>query len=80
MFKTLSGGRAKVTRFDRGAPAQEEFAAPDPALALQELLSGYRPVPHPELPRFFGGAVGFFSYDVVRLRRDGNSIVNMPRL
>src|SRR5947209_13436061 len=56
----VRGGRAKVTRFDRGAPAHEEFAAPDPARALQELLAGYRPVPHPELPRFFGGAVGFF--------------------
>jgi anthranilate synthase component 1 len=29
-------------------------------------LATFRPVPTPGLPRFFGGAVGFVSYDVVR--------------
>jgi anthranilate synthase component 1 len=61
----VRGGRATVTRFDQGG-AREEFDAPDPAQALQKVLGAYQPVPHPELPRFFGGAVGFFSYDVVR--------------
>src|SRR5690348_2278563 len=61
----VRGGRATVTHFDR-AGAREEFDAPDPAHALQQVLGAYKPVPHPELPRFFGGAVGFFSYDVVR--------------
>jgi len=62
----MRGGRARVTRFDGAAPSHEELPAPDPAQALKQLLDAYRPVPHPELPRFFGGAVGFFSYDVVR--------------
>jgi anthranilate synthase component 1 len=60
----VRGGRAKVTHFD--GRAQEEHAAPDPAQALAQLLQGFRPVSHPSLPRFWGGAVGFFSYDVVR--------------
>src|SRR3954471_6549298 len=60
----VRGGRARLTHFDRGGSI-DEFAAPAPAQALQKVLSAYQPVPHPELPRFFGGAVGFFAYDVV---------------
>ncbi len=33
---------------------------------LKQALSGYNPAPHPGLPPFTAGAVGFFSYDVVR--------------
>ncbi len=38
----------------------------DPIDALRNLLSRYKPVSDPELPRFHGGAVGYFSYDIVR--------------
>ena len=38
----------------------------DPILALRDLLSCYRPVSSEELPRFYGGAVGYFGYDMVR--------------
>jgi len=38
----------------------------NPIDALRDLLSRYKPVADPELPRFHGGAVGYFSYDVVR--------------
>ncbi len=38
----------------------------DPAAALGALLSPFRPATPPGLPRFFGGAVGYFAYDVVR--------------
>ena len=38
----------------------------DPLEAVKTVLSEYRPVPDPRLPRFFGGAVGFAGYDVVR--------------
>ncbi len=38
----------------------------DPLEVIQELLSSYKPVPDPSLPRFFGGAVGFMGYDIVR--------------
>jgi anthranilate synthase component I len=38
----------------------------DPLQALQAFLAQFHPVPHDSLPRFFGGAVGYASYDVVR--------------
>lgn len=38
----------------------------DPIDYLRQLLSRYRPVVSPDLPRFHGGAVGYFGYDVVR--------------
>ncbi len=37
----------------------------DPLEPQRELLSGYKVYTH-ELPRFFGGLLGYFSYDVVR--------------
>jgi anthranilate synthase component 1 len=39
----------------------------DPLDVARELLSVYKPVADPSLPPFFGGAVGYFGYDVVRL-------------
>ncbi|MGZ3595392.1 MAG: anthranilate synthase component I [Syntrophales bacterium] len=33
---------------------------------LKDLLNAYRPVPVDGLPRFYGGAVGFLGYDMVR--------------
>ncbi|MBU0575106.1 MAG: anthranilate synthase component I, partial [Proteobacteria bacterium] len=38
----------------------------DPLRILKELLGRYRPVPGEGLPRFFGGAVGFLGYEMVR--------------
>jgi anthranilate synthase component 1 len=38
----------------------------DPLKAVKDILSEYRPVPNPSLPRFYGGAVGFVGYDAVR--------------
>ena len=38
----------------------------DPLRLLKDLLSRYRPVHVEGLPRFFGGAVGFLGYDMVR--------------
>ena len=37
-----------------------------PLALLQSLLRRYRPVPVAGLPRFYGGAVGFLGYDMVR--------------
>lgn len=37
-----------------------------PLERFRELLAGYRPVETPGLPRFFGGAVGYLGYDMVR--------------
>lgn len=38
----------------------------DPLNAMRGLLGRYRPVATPGLPRFFGGAVGYLGYDMVR--------------
>ena len=38
----------------------------NPLERLRELMEEYRPVTVPGLPRFVGGAVGYFSYDMVR--------------
>jgi anthranilate synthase component I len=39
----------------------------DPLAEFDRLLSAHRPARIPGLPRFWGGAVGFFGFDVVRL-------------
>jgi len=44
----------------------------DPLRVLEGLLKNYHPVLHDSLPRFFGGAVGYVNYDVVR------SFENLP--
>ena len=38
----------------------------NPMAMLRELLARYRPVAVAGLPRFFGGAVGYLGYDIVR--------------
>lgn len=38
----------------------------DPFSEFKKFMAPYRPVELPELPRFFGGAVGYLGYDMVR--------------
>ena len=38
----------------------------DPLAELQRFVGAYVPVQLPDLPRFFGGAVGYLAYDMVR--------------
>jgi len=44
----------------------ERLTSDNPLTVLREMMRGYRPVQVEGLPRFFGGAVGFVSYDMVR--------------
>jgi anthranilate synthase component I len=53
--EVLRRGKKEVRAFQR-----------DPLDAIRDLLAEYRPVPDPNLPRFYGGAVGFLGFDVVR--------------
>jgi anthranilate synthase component 1 len=64
---TWRRGSGRIQHFESGRPTRvEERAAPDPAAVLDQLLAGYRPAAPEGLPRFFGGAVGYLGYDVVR--------------
>jgi len=54
-----------VTLAEHGK-AIRTFTAPDPLMALRDLLAGYRAISVAGLPRFFGGAVGYVAYDAVR--------------
>ncbi|NDY42516.1 anthranilate synthase component I [Dissulfurirhabdus thermomarina] len=45
---------------------RETRAADDPLEVLREIMGGFRPAPVPGLPRFYGGAVGYLGYDMVR--------------
>ncbi|MBN2187886.1 MAG: anthranilate synthase component I [Chitinispirillaceae bacterium] len=48
--------------------AGSESGADDPVGALRRLFAAYRPAAPEGIPRFCGGAVGYFSYDAIRLR------------
>ena len=53
--EVVRNGKTRKMPFDR-----------DPLEIIKKVLAGYTPVPDPSLPRFYGGAVGFMGYDVVR--------------
>jgi len=57
------GGSVEITR--DGKTTKHSFEH-DPLEVIKKVLSVYKPVPDPSLPRFFGGAVGFMGYDVVQ--------------
>jgi len=42
----------------------------DPLVELKRFVGRYAPVVLPDLPRFFGGAVGYLGYDMVRFVED----------
>lgn len=56
------GRRVVITRGGKS----EEHESSDPLAELEQLLSQYRAVHLPGLPRFCGGAVGYAGYDTVR--------------
>ncbi|HEX2081099.1 MAG TPA: anthranilate synthase component I [Longimicrobium sp.] len=58
------------TRVETWTPAtgwQDQGHTDDPLGAFDRMLRAHRPAELPGLPRFWGGAVGYFGYDVVRL-------------
>ncbi len=66
-----TGPTTRIRAYDRRVevrqPSGSYATEADPLEVARGLLAGYRPVPHPGLPRFYGGAVGYFGYDCVRL-------------
>ncbi len=72
-YSFLGSGSPLTIREDRGAVVVTEgkrvkrlHGRQDPLTVLRELMTRYRPVVVPGLPRFVGGAVGYAGYDVVR--------------
>ncbi|HEX7877870.1 MAG TPA: anthranilate synthase component I [Candidatus Eisenbacteria bacterium] len=61
---TIHGRYVQVV--DHRAGTTRIFEARDPRAALRELLAPYRAARVGGLPRFTGGAVGWFGYDTVR--------------
>ena len=59
----VDGDRVEIT-----CPGQrpEVIQGQDPMTVLQAFMDRYQPVSVPGLPRFHGGAVGYFGYDMVR--------------
>ncbi|HEX8395109.1 MAG TPA: anthranilate synthase component I [Longimicrobium sp.] len=65
-----SAWRLRGTRVDTWTPDggwTEPVESADPLGDFDALLQAHRPAEVPGLPRFWGGAVGYFGYDVVRL-------------
>jgi anthranilate synthase component 1 len=60
----LDGGVVQDWSAERGWHGDRTPA--DPFMDLRDLVTAFEPVDAPELGAFWGGAVGFFSYDAVR--------------
>ncbi|MDH5680794.1 MAG: anthranilate synthase component I [Spirochaetota bacterium] len=56
--------------FYKANEEQQEISSEDPINTLKELIDRYKPYEPRGLPSFFGGAVGYFSYDSVRYIED----------
>ncbi|MFQ5597054.1 MAG: anthranilate synthase component I [Nitrospiria bacterium] len=61
----VKGKGERVTIIRHGEEA-EVLAAGDPLGVLKKLLAEFKPVHVEGLPRFFGGAVGYLGYDMIR--------------
>jgi len=62
VFKS-KGDKIYVTR---NGVVKEEKVDGNPLNSIKKLMSDYKPVKVEGLPRFFGGAVGYIGYDMVR--------------
>ncbi len=64
---TSMGGEVTLRQYDAGDTfSSKTWTCHDPATALAEVMEQYKPVASEYLPRFWGGAVGWLSYDAVR--------------
>ncbi|HBU69964.1 MAG TPA: anthranilate synthase component I [Elusimicrobia bacterium] len=63
LYFQSKGGQYSVSR----QPGKTDWKpSPDPINEIKRLMSEYNPVEVRGLPRFWGGAVGFASYDMIR--------------
>ena len=67
-FVEVQAETIRVRRFDDQSKPAIETIIPHhdkPLDCLRELMAEYRAADHPDLPRFFGGLVGYFAYEMV---------------
>ncbi|HET7307746.1 MAG TPA: anthranilate synthase component I [Gammaproteobacteria bacterium] len=60
----VNGNTIQIER--DGGEAETVTGISDPLNWLEHYRNRYRVEPHPDLPRFTGGLVGYFGYDIVR--------------
>ncbi len=58
--------RGRKIRIEEDGKAREFETSRDPLHELEAFMARYRPITFSELPIFYGGAVGFLSYEMVR--------------
>jgi len=64
---TSKGHDARILRFANGKQGSEKISfSGSPLSVVRELMKDYKAVNVPILPRFYGGMVGYLSYDCVR--------------
>lgn len=63
---TVIRSRGPVVEVIEEGGTLNRFETSDPLGAIRELLERYTPVEVDGIPRFFGGAVGYLGYDMVR--------------
>jgi len=59
--------RGKKITLREGTQARDYAIEGDPLHELERLMAGYKPVPVEGLPLFYGGAVGYLSFEAVTL-------------
>ncbi len=64
--RVIIKSRGLEVEITRGHTKEMIKAEKDPLDVYRDFLAPYRPVTDEKLPRFFGGVVGFLSYDMVR--------------
>jgi anthranilate synthase component 1 len=63
---TIIRSRGTTVEILETGKAPQTMTVDDPLAVIRDQLSRYTPVELPGLPRFFGGAVGYLGYDMVR--------------
>jgi anthranilate synthase component 1 len=64
--KLIFLSKGDTVEIRQGKSVRKVTSVQDPLPLLKEIMKDYRPAKVEGLPRFFGGAVGYVSYDMVR--------------
>jgi len=64
--RVIFTARGRSVRIEDHGKVREFEAEGDPLAILEQTMARYRPIAFSELPIFYGGAVGFLAYEMVR--------------